>query len=205
MESEEIQELTDQARNLSCQTVRHASCSNLSDELRIRSAIAGFEDEVDTAIHVLMLAGAYTPTLRRAYDQGEDIRGAGIQNLTFKLLIGGSLWLCCAIDACTRFDHHGIARRPMSQDWTLLTVVSALLASGLMPIWVKTSNHGPDWARGTLNSWYLCGTLALGTPYLVASVQGKDEVETLSIVQCLCCKLRDKLYDAVAKENEFVF
>lgn len=204
MESEEIQELTDQARNLSCQTVRHASCSNLSDELRIRSAIAGFEDEVDTAIHVLMLAGAYTPTLRRAYDQGEDIRGAGIQNLTFKL-IGGSLWLCCAIDACTRFDHHGIARRPMSQDWTLLTVVSALLASGLMPIWVKTSNHGPDWARGTLNSWYLCGTLALGTPYLVASVQGKDEVETLSIVQCLCCKLRDKLYDAVAKENEFVF
>ena len=32
-----------------------------------------------------MLAGAYTPSLRRAYDAGEDIRGAGILNLTWKV------------------------------------------------------------------------------------------------------------------------
>ena len=32
-----------------------------------------------------MLAGAYTPSLRRAYDAGEDIRGAGILNLKWKV------------------------------------------------------------------------------------------------------------------------
>jgi hypothetical protein len=32
-----------------------------------------------------MLAGAYTASLRRAYDSGEDIRGAGILNLKWKV------------------------------------------------------------------------------------------------------------------------
>jgi hypothetical protein len=36
-------------------------------------------------VRVLMLAGAYTPSLRRAYDAGEDIRGAGILNLKWKV------------------------------------------------------------------------------------------------------------------------
>ena len=35
-------------------------------------------------VRVLMLSGAFTSSLRRAYDSGEDIRGAGILNLRWK-------------------------------------------------------------------------------------------------------------------------
>ena len=36
-----------------------AKCSNRRDEIRIREAIAGFEQEVEIAIEILMKAGAY--------------------------------------------------------------------------------------------------------------------------------------------------
>ena len=65
--------------------VQEAECTNPFDEERIRGAIRGFEKDVDITVRVLMLAGAYTPTLRKAYDSGEDIRGAGILNLKFKV------------------------------------------------------------------------------------------------------------------------
>eukprot|EP00438_Fugacium_kawagutii_P017860 Skav229923 [mRNA] locus=scaffold3709:32246:36051:+ [translate_table: standard] len=65
--------------------VLEAECTNPADYERIRGAIRGFEDDVDINVRVLMLAGAYTSTLRKAYDAGEDIRGAGILNLNWKV------------------------------------------------------------------------------------------------------------------------
>lgn len=40
-------------------TSQDAKCSNRRDEIRIREAIAGFEQEVEIAIEILMKAGAY--------------------------------------------------------------------------------------------------------------------------------------------------
>ena len=46
-------------------------------------------------VRVLMLSGAFTSSLRRAYDSGEDIRGAGIQNIRWKApnMVGNSGWM----------------------------------------------------------------------------------------------------------------
>eukprot|EP00913_Durusdinium_trenchii_P007751 g7280.t1 len=152
----EIQQLMDQANYLSCQTVQEAQCTNPTDEERIRSAIAGAEDDVDVAIRVLMLAGAYTKSLRHAYESGEetkgneDIRGAGILNLKAKATIGGVLWCMAGLDGTTRFDRRGIATTQMQRDWAFVTVLSAFLVAVVMPLWLRKTRSGPDWIRRTL-------------------------------------------------------
>ncbi|CAK9029499.1 Uncharacterized protein SCF082_LOCUS18812, partial [Durusdinium trenchii] len=179
----EIQQLMDQANYLSCQTVQEAQCTNPTDEERIRSAIAGAEDDVDVAIRVLMLAGAYTKSLRHAYESGEDIRGAGILNLKAKATIGGVLWCMAGLDGTTRFDRRGIATTQMQRDWAFVTVLSAFLVAVVMPLWLRKTRSGPDWIRRTLGLWYFCGLSGLLMPFAVALVQGMDELRTLSLIQ----------------------
>eukprot|EP00438_Fugacium_kawagutii_P018648 Skav235468 [mRNA] locus=scaffold1451:164415:166184:+ [translate_table: standard] len=60
--------------------VADATCTSHADEIRIRAAISGHEEDVDTAIRVLMKAGAYNHELRRAYDNNEDITAAGTRD-----------------------------------------------------------------------------------------------------------------------------
>lgn len=179
----EFKQLAEQAQNLSCQTVQEAQCSNRFDEERIRRAISGFEDDVDITVRVLMLAGAYTPSLRRAYDAGEDIRGAGILNLTWKVSIGASLWCACGLDAATRFDLHGIARTPMWEHLSIVSVASCFLTAIAVPLWFRCSHHGPDWTRGTLHTWYLSSMAVVVLPYLVALCQGWRELTSMSLIQ----------------------
>eukprot|EP00438_Fugacium_kawagutii_P035670 Skav234118 [mRNA] locus=scaffold4383:15126:16776:- [translate_table: standard] len=179
----EFRELGHQARNLSCHTVLEAECTNPLDYDRIRGAIRGFENDVDINVRVLMLAGAYTSTLRRAYDSGEDIRGAGILNLRWKVAIGATFWCCCGLDCSTRFDSDGIARTSTEVYWNILSVSSAFLVAIFIPLWLCHGNHGPDWVRGTLHAWYLCAVGAMAMPYLVAALQGWKELSSMSMIQ----------------------
>jgi len=179
----EFKQLAEQAQNLSCQTVQEAQCSNRFDEERIRRAIGSFEDDVDITVRVLMLAGAYTASLRRAYDSGEDIRGAGILNLKWKVAIGASLWCACGGDAAARFDLRGIARLPTWKHLSIFSVAFSCLAAIGVPLWLRCSRHGPDWTRGMLHTWYFCSVAALVLPYLVALCQGWEELASMSIMQ----------------------
>ena len=179
----EMQLLSDQARNLSCHTVQAAQCTNPTDERRIREAIAGAEEDVDVAIHVLMLAGAYTSTLRRSYESGEDIRGAGIFNLKAKVFIGALLWFMSGIDSCTRLAPGGIERTASERHWAFMAIISAFFTAAVMPLWFRLSTHGPDWKRQTLLLWISCGISGLISPYFFGLFQGKYQFETLAIVQ----------------------
>jgi len=183
MELLEFKQLAEQAQHLSCQTVQEAQCTNRFDEERIRHAIAGFEHDVDINVRVLMLSGAFTSSLRRAYDSGEDIRGAGILNVRWKVAIGISLWLLCGLDAATRFDPYGILRTTIWQRLNILSVVSCFLVAFAMPLWLRCSHQGPDWTRGTLHSWYMSSVASVVLPYVVALCQGWEELTTLSMIQ----------------------
>ena len=178
----EMQLLSDQARNLSCHTVQAAQCTNPTDERRIREAIAGAEEEVDVAIRVLMLAGAYTPSLRRSYESGVDIRGAGIFNLKAKVFIGASLWLLSGLDSCTHLVP-GIGRSAFERHLAFVAIISAFFTAAVMPLWFRFSTHGPDWKRQTLLLWIFCGIGGLISPYFFGFFQGMHQFAALTIVQ----------------------
>eukprot|EP00435_Cladocopium_sp_Y103_P014307 s32_g3.t1 len=92
----EDRELERQATNLDFTSLVDATCSNPRDEVRIREAIAGFESEVEIAILILMRAGAYDDSLRRAYEDGANITGLGTTDLVVKTSVATLLWLLCA-------------------------------------------------------------------------------------------------------------
>lgn len=80
----EDKELERQRTNLDFQTLQDATCSNPRDEARIRQTIAGREADVETAIRILMKAGAYDDDLRKAFESGLNISGMGTTDLILK-------------------------------------------------------------------------------------------------------------------------
>ena len=59
-------------------SIRHASCSQIQDELSIRSEIGNEVDEVDKVIQVLLKAGMTSDALRTAYMRGVVLRHSGV-------------------------------------------------------------------------------------------------------------------------------
>ena len=170
-------ELAVQAKNLSCQSVCDAHCSHPVDEDRIRLAIDGSQSDVDTAIHVLMLSGAYTQALRRAYDSGQDIHGAGVPNFVPKAVIGGMVWFMAAVDS--------IAMKGAGQgfpDWVaFLSAACAIFMVAFLPVWAWLSLCDPSRLKFALNIWTVAAICSLALPLLVAIVQGWEELQKVPV------------------------
>ena len=75
-----------------------AHCSSATDEQRIREAIAGSENEVETVIGVLLAAGAYTDNLRCAWDNGLDIEMDGTTDVRTGVFFSMFAWSVSAMD-----------------------------------------------------------------------------------------------------------
>ena len=77
-------------------SIHHAKCSELQDEVNIRSEIGDQVDEVDKVIQVLIKTGMTSPALRDAYLQGVNIEHVADAQLAIPiLLLGPSLLLGC--------------------------------------------------------------------------------------------------------------
>ena len=89
IEMEEAEALQNQYQG----SVRHASCSEVQDEVNIRHEIGDQVDEVDQAIQVLLKAGMTSDALRAAYLQGVELRHAGSVQVAIPVLVLGPLLL----------------------------------------------------------------------------------------------------------------
>ena len=72
-------------------SIRHASCSEVQDEVNIRNEIGDQIDEVDKVIQVLLKAGMTSDALRHASLQGVELRHAGFVQLAIPVLVLGPL------------------------------------------------------------------------------------------------------------------
>ena len=88
-EMEEAEALQNQYQG----SIRHASCSEVQDEVNIRHEIGDQVDEVDQAIQVLLKAGITSDALRAAYLQGVELRHAGFVQVAIPVLVLGPLLL----------------------------------------------------------------------------------------------------------------
>ena len=88
-ETEEAEALQNQYQG----SIRHASCSEVQDEVNIRHEIGDQVDEVDQAIQVLLKAGMTSDALRAAYLQGVELRHAGSVQVAIPVLVLGPLLL----------------------------------------------------------------------------------------------------------------
>ena len=86
----EAQEAT-ALRNQYQGSIRHASCSEVQDEVNIRNEIGDQVDEVDKVIQVLLKAGMTSDALRDAHLQGVELRHAGFVQLAIPVLVLGPL------------------------------------------------------------------------------------------------------------------
>ena len=89
IEMEEAEALQNQYHG----SIRHASCSEVQDEVNIRHEIGDQVDEVDQAIQVLLKAGMTSDALRAAYLQGVELRHAGFVQVAIPALVLGPLLL----------------------------------------------------------------------------------------------------------------
>eukprot|EP00434_Breviolum_minutum_P033673 symbB.v1.2.029797.t1/scaffold3299.1/size59503/2 len=151
-----------------------AHCSNPWDEKRIRDAIAGAEDEVETVIGLLLRAGAYTENLRRLWDAGLEIDREGFQDARTGVCFCMLIWLVAVADniSDTVLGH--------SAHQIYLYILSVMFAMSTMAIplsvaWVE--GHGPDRPVFVLKVWGLFGSLCLFLPLLLSYAQGYDQSE----------------------------
>ena len=104
-------------------SLQDSHCSSAADEERIRQAIAGSEDEVETVISILLAAGAYTDNLRRAWDNGLDVERAGMTDVKSGVFFSILIWSVCALDLLSDcFIGHVTHRGP----FVLLCILYAL-------------------------------------------------------------------------------
>ena len=74
-------------------SIRHASCSEVRDEVSIWHEIGDQVDEVHKVIQVLLKAGMTSDSLRAAHLQGVELRQAGLVQSAFPLIVLGPLLL----------------------------------------------------------------------------------------------------------------
>ncbi|CAE7334786.1 unnamed protein product [Symbiodinium pilosum] len=125
----ETLELTRQASNLQIRTLDEATCTNPTDERRIRDDIQGHEADVDLTIKVLMKAGAYNDSLRNAFEAGLDISGIGNTDLLTKMGTATMLWVLAIVDSMGFVDNYA-ACSIGSVGWLYLSIASSTLLLG---------------------------------------------------------------------------
>ncbi|CAL1130658.1 unnamed protein product [Cladocopium goreaui] len=166
----EDRELERQATNLDFTSLADATCSDQRDEVRIREAIAGFESEVEIAILILMKAGAYDDSLRRAYEDGANITGLGTTDLVVKTSVATLLWLLCAAhcfavfvlqDSDVCFQHGG--QSVLVQGQVSVTICTSVAL--FVPVTAfLMERRGPEQGVFGIRVWIISATYALGIP-----------------------------------------
>ena len=164
----EGRELERQATNLNFTCLEDATCSNPQDEARIRGAISGFEHEVETAIQILMQAGAYNDSLRRAFQSGSNIAGLGTTDLVVKTSVAAFLWLLCAAHCFALFILHDNPNCfPRDIEAELSVAICTVVAVLVPVIAFLLERRGPE--RGVLAArvWITSASFALGFPAML--------------------------------------
>ena len=151
-----------------------AHCSNPRDEQRIRDAIAGAEDEVETVIGLLLRAGAYTENLRRLWDAGLEIDREGFQDARTGVCFCMLIWLVAVAD---NISDTVLGHSAHQIYFVILSVMFAMstMAIPLSVAWVE--GHGPDRPVFALKVWGLFGSLCLLLPLLLSYAEGYDQAE----------------------------
>ncbi|CAE7352548.1 unnamed protein product [Symbiodinium natans] len=163
----ELKELSRQASHLECSTVADATCSDPSDEQRIRAAILGCEDEIDLTIRVLMRAGAYNDWLRWAYESGVDIRGFGTSDLIVKTGLAASLWALAALHSLG-FRSCAVFCGSTDQRWIDVSVGLCVVVALILPVTAFVlERYGPERAVFAVRVWTMFALAALGVPVFV--------------------------------------
>jgi len=172
----EDRELERQATNLDFTSLADAKCSNRRDEIRIREAIAGFEQEVEIAIEILMKAGAYDDSLRSAHESGVNISGLGTTDLVVKTGVATVLWLLCASHCFAVFvlqdDDAGCFDGLFGDKNALIqghiSVAFCVAAAVLVPIMAfLLERRGPERGVFAVRVWIVSATYALGIPAVI--------------------------------------
>ncbi|CAJ1328857.1 unnamed protein product [Effrenium voratum] len=158
-------ELSQHANYLRFQTLDDASCSNPVDEERIRQSILGHEADVDTAIRVLMKAGAYTEDLRLAHEAGYDITGKGNTDIIAKMEMAALLWFVSAIDTFAAID--ACDRGPWMPALFFAAAISVLTTIGLPLLVWYLMRRGQHKAVFAVNVCTTSAALGLGIPLLL--------------------------------------
>ncbi|CAJ1379016.1 unnamed protein product [Effrenium voratum] len=155
-------------------SLHDAHCSKFEDEQRIRQAIAGAEDEVETVIGILLTAGAYTDNLRRLWDNGLNIERAGMTDVMTGVSFSMLAWSITALDLLSDVHVGHLAHHRYFALLCLLYTVSV----GVIPLSVwRLEKRGPDTAVFALQTWGLWGMFCLHVPILLCYLQGYDEVQ----------------------------
>jgi len=163
----ELQELQRQASHLNFQTLADATCTDPNDERRIRAAIAGHEEEVDITIRVLMVAGAYTTWLRRAYEAGVDIKGKGTSDLIIKTGLAMVLWSFAGAHSAGFLMAGGSCQ--LDRSWVIVSMVVCFCLAAALPFATfGLERCGPERAVFAVRAWTFAAMLALGLPVLVS-------------------------------------
>ncbi|CAK9111975.1 Uncharacterized protein SCF082_LOCUS51933 [Durusdinium trenchii] len=167
----EDRELARQATNLNFVSLVDATCTNSVDEARIRQSISGFERDVELAIHILMKAGAYDHSLRKAFESGANIRGLGTTDLVVKTGVATLLWLLCGAHCIAVFILHDdrgcFEDMPRATLEGHISVIICFVVAGLVPIMSFVAERsGPERGVFAANVWIMAATFALGIPAL---------------------------------------
>ena len=162
------------------QSVRDSHCSQADDEQRIRQAIAGAEQEVETVIRILLAAGAYTDNLRLCWDHGISIDRKGQTDVITDLCFALTLWFLNAMDLASDIF---IGNEGYERCFTVLCALYCVTIT-LIPIsimWLE--KEGPDHAVFGVDTWTLSGMFSLQLPLLSCFLQGYDEAIGMRIME----------------------
>lgn len=150
------------------ESLQMAHCTNQTDEQRIRAAIRGSEEEVETVIHILIRSGAYTDTLRRRWDAGSSIQQKGSTDFTIAMASAILAWLFSAADcvSCAILYARSFATSLCFAGLCLLLALLILIA---VP---QFQRKGPDQALIALRGWQGLAMFSLQLPCILKSFGG---------------------------------
>ncbi|CAE7352535.1 unnamed protein product [Symbiodinium natans] len=160
-------ELSTQAGHLQIRTLDEATCTNPTDELRIREDIRGHEADVDLTIRVLMKAGAYNDSLRNAFEAGLDISGIGNTDLLAKMGTAILIWVLAIVDSAGFADNY-FSCQFGNVTWLYLSIALTILMTMLTPVLIwRLHLRGQHQSGFAVKVWMNCASVGLGIPLLV--------------------------------------
>ena len=169
----------EQREMMQFRSLADSRCSSPADERRIREAISGSEDEVETVISILLSAGAYTDNLRFAWDNGLDIDMAGMADVRTGVFFSMLFWSVCALDLLSDTIIGHVSHHRYFALLSILYTVTVLVVP--LSVWIL-EKKGPDLAVFALKTWAVGGMFALHMPILLCYLQGTDETENMQLL-----------------------
>ena len=178
----EATELTKQASWLPFDSLELASCSDSTDEMRIRAAIEGQEEAVVFAVKVLKSAGACTASIRRAYTKGVKIKGAGTWHINWHVVAAVLPWLCSATDELANariWQHCGRLGDPWIYGFSVMILLAPVSVIVAFRAWRR---QGPETTSRMMKLCICPAVLSYLLPFLVVALQGFQEFCRLPLV-----------------------